>query len=70
MAYRITGTTDEDTVILDAIRDLAWHERVSVSQIMREAFLSKLYGGRKHWPEEHQHIAKVRRSNRGDEIHE
>ncbi len=67
MAYRISGTTDSDGALLDALRDLAWKERIPVSQVIREAFLTKLYGGQKFWPAEHV-AANKRRSNRGDEI--
>lgn len=42
MAYRITGTTDEDTELLNLIRNLAWQKRLSVSQVIRDAFTQHL----------------------------
>lgn len=38
MAYRIAGTTNEDTDLLNLIRDLAWQERASVTKTIRDAF--------------------------------
>lgn len=54
MAYRISATTEKDKQLLDAIREMAWQQRIDVSQLMREAFLQKVYGARKNWPEEWQ----------------
>lgn len=54
VAYRITATTERDRKLLDEIRDLAWRQRTEVSQVMREAFLHKLYGTTEHWPEEYR----------------
>lgn len=65
MAYRIAATTDRDRELLDTLRDLAWRERIDVSQLIRESFLRTIYGGQAHWPEGWK-IAP--RPNRGDEI--
>lgn len=54
MAYRITATTEKDKALLEDIRTLAWTQRMDVSQVMREAFLAKLYGAKKLWPKEFQ----------------
>jgi len=54
MAYRITATTEKDTVLLIAMRELAWQQRREVSQVIREAFLTKLYGAQKNWPEDYR----------------
>ena len=45
MAFRISATTDSDKELLTKIRDLAWHQRKDVSEVIREAFNRKLNGG-------------------------
>lgn len=65
MAYRISATTDRDQKLLNELRHMAWQQRIDVSQIMREAFLSKIYGGQKHWPAGYKSVSGP---NRGDEI--
>lgn len=42
MAYKITATNAEDTALLQGIRDLAWRERMQVSEVIREAFALRL----------------------------
>lgn len=45
MAFRISATTPVDSDLLAAIRDLAWQERRSVSDVIRSAFDKELQEG-------------------------
>lgn len=51
MAYRISATTDEDQRILQAVRDMAWTQRRPVSEVMREAFIKKVWGTDREYKE-------------------
>jgi hypothetical protein len=42
MAYQIAGTTEADKALLNEMRDLAWRERLHVSEVIRRAFRREL----------------------------
>lgn len=44
MAFRISATTESDETLLIMIRDIAWQERKNVSEVIREAFLTRKWG--------------------------
>lgn len=42
MAYRISATTDGDLFLLNQMRELAYQQRLDVSEVMRRAFQAAL----------------------------
>ena len=44
VAFRISATTESDKTLLVMIRDIAWRERKDVSEVVREAFLTRKWG--------------------------